>query len=170
MNYFIPGVGHVTGAFKDAEGRSYPRNWLALATQEQLDALGAISQPVYDKATQKIIKTAEGFDVVDKTQEELDKEDVARITNRVNAFKIEVQEKIDALLPPNEWQQMVSIALDPATPIEIQDNIHLTLKWFCGCWDEYDAKLPDVQDGKPVIFDPTPPPYTLKAAKAALAK
>lgn len=69
--YYIPKVGYVAGAF-NLEGKSYPRNWLQLATEAEKAKIGAKAPPSYDQATQRLVKGNDGWEVKDIPQSELD--------------------------------------------------------------------------------------------------
>jgi hypothetical protein len=158
--FFIPGVGYRSGAFKDAEGRSYPRNWLALATQGQLDALGAVPQPPYDKTTQKLLRNADDYEVVNKTQNELDAEKEATEKNRVNSFFYDVDQYMESIFPRNERERLAGAIADPRTPAEAIPMIQAMTDWSDGCWDLYYSLKPDVAVGKDASFTPPKAPHT----------
>lgn len=68
--YYIPGAGYVNGQFT-SNGISYPMNWLAHATPAELDAIGAVAEPIIDSVTQVLERQPGGWSVRDKTSDEL---------------------------------------------------------------------------------------------------
>lgn len=166
--YYIPDVGYVAGPFKDTQGRSYPANWLKLATQEQLDALGAVPPPDYDPATQRLLQAPGGWQVEDKTQEELDQEQADLEASRAAAFFSQVDAYMEEVFPRNERERLAGALGDPRTPADAMTMIQAMSDWSDACWAQYYELKPQAVTGEEVTFDPDPAPHNFQEIMAVI--
>jgi len=154
MLYYIPTVGYVSGAFILDEVQ-YPSKWLELATEEERAAIGAVAEPTVS-ATQLVTKGAEGWEVRDKTAEELAADQAAAEAMAASVLKKDMDRcwaRYDAIVSAsvdlNARSQYLYWLMDTEASVSTlkRQRINEVISWTQQVWQTYYMDKADIVSG-----------------------
>ena len=158
--HHIPTLGIVRGAFTLA-GIQYPHNWLALATEAERAAIGAVPQPTAgpDQVVEHDLAT--GWSVRDLTAAELADRQAAAAADAIARAWAQADAIALAAADHNSRARYNAWLADPECPAWRRERILAVIEWMDGIWMAYAQvrgaiEAGDLAAGLPADLPPCP--------------
>lgn len=154
MRYHIPTLGIVRGAFRLGDVQ-YPANWLALATDAERAAIGAIPEP--PPGLSQIVEhdPATGWIVRALTAEETAQRSAADQAGRIARAWAQADRLALAAADHNSRGRYLAWLIDPEASPTKRTRILAVQAWMDQVWLHYAATKAAIEAGDPdAAFDP----------------
>lgn len=154
MRYHIHTLGLVTGAFTVA-GIQYPANWLALATDAERSAIGAVPEPAPGPGQIVEHDQVTGWIVRDLTANESAQLAASAQAERIAAAWHAADALALAGADHNSRARYLAWLVDPACPALRRERILAVQAWMDAVWMHYAQTRAAIEAGDPAAaFDP----------------
>jgi hypothetical protein len=155
MRYHIPTLGIVRGAFRLGDIQ-YPANWLALATDAERAAIGAVPEPTAGPGQIVAHDPIAGWILRNLTAEETAQRSAAEHAGRIARAWAEADILALTGADHNSRARYLAWLVDPACPALRRERILAVQAWMDQVWLHYAATKAAIESGdETAIFDPS---------------
>ena len=167
--YYVNGVGFVNGQFT-RDDINYPKNWLSSLNEQELEEFGASKPPTYNRETHVLEMLETGWEVREKTQEELDQDEQIRQQNAYNIIQEKISQAWEAAnahaneIDQNSRTSILWLYSQPNIPEWQKSRIESIQLWWATIWEHYAEVKNKILNQEDVVYNyeiAGPAPYTI---------